>query len=384
MLNAALLATALQTKNESPATVRLDELGAVSTMIDGHGPYHFLLDTGSSIMVITPELAKRISLSGGGSQRVTGGGGSMQVQRLFLGDVGVGKAEVHHVAAVIIPLPLDVTYQGDYGTIDGVIGYSFLSHFAVTIDNKADTATFSPAGSYRAPAGANSIPADLGDGTPVVTASIDGLRGTFKLDTGDSGTLTLTTPFAAAHRSELRYSQAQPVLTEGVGGIDQALDVRLRSFTLGGATFPNVITTLSLAKTGIFGNGTTLAGNVGDDILSYFVYTIDYPDHRVDFMPESDVAPYRPYKSPGFSPTRQADGTFRIIAVVPQSPAYKAGLRTGDILLTLNGDPLPQLDSAQIKEAFSANQVTYTVRSTGEKRSVTLSLSDLLPVAQEK
>lgn len=384
MIHAALLATALQTKKESPATVRLDELGAVSTMIDGHGPYHFLLDTGASITVITPQLAQRIGLSGGRSQRVTGGGGSMQVQRLFLGDIRVGNAEVHHVAAVIIPLPPDVTYQGEYGTIDGVIGYSFLSHFAVTIDNKANTATFSPAGSYHAPAGANSVSADLGDGTPVVTASIDGVRGTFKLDTGDSGTLTLTTPFAAAHRSELHYSEAQPVLTEGVGGIDQALDVRLHSFTLGGATFPNVITTLSLTTTGVFGNGTTLAGNVGDNILSYFVFTIDYPHRRVDFTPETNIAPYQPYKHPGFAPTRQADGTFRVIAVVPHSPAYKAGLRTGDVLLTLNGDPLPQLDNAQIKEALRANQVIYTVRSSGGKRSVTLTLGDMLPAAQEK
>jgi S1-C subfamily serine protease len=174
------------------------------------------------------------------------------------------------------------------------------------------------------------------------------------------------------------------VLTEGVGGIGQALNVRLHSFTLGGATFPNVITTLSLTTTGVFGNGTGLAGNVGDDILSYFVFTIDYPHRRVDFTPETNIAPYQPYKHPGFAPTRQADGTFRVIAVVPQSPAYKAGLRTGDVLLTLNGDPLAQLDNAQIKEALRANAVTYTVRSTGGKRSVTLTLSDMLPVAQEK
>jgi Aspartyl protease/PDZ domain len=379
MIHAALLATALQTVNAAPATVRLDELNAVSTMIDGHGPYHFLLDTGAGITVITPELAARIGLSGAGSQRVTGGGGSVQVQRLDLSDVRIGKAEVHHVAAVVIPLPPDVTYQGDYGRIDGVIGYSFLSHFAVTIDMKADTATFSPAGTYRAPPGANTVPADLDDNTPIVAASVDGISGTFKLDTGDSGVLTLAAPFEAAHHAELRYSHALPVITWGVGGFEQDLDVRLHSFALGGTTFPDVITTLSLTKTGIFGSGTKFAGNVGDDILNHFVFTIDYPRRRVDFTPEAAVAPYHPYKQPGFAATRQADGTFRIVAVIPHSPASQAGLRTGDVLLTLDGDPLPEVDTAQIKEALRATEVTYTVRSAGKTRSVTLVLSDLLP-----
>ena len=61
------------------------------------------------------------------------------------------------------------------------------------------------------------------------------------------------------------------------------------------------------------------------------------------------------------------------------SSIVRAGLRTGDVVLAVNGAPLPELDSAQIKEALRANAVTFTVRSAGEQRSVTLMLHDLLP-----
>jgi hypothetical protein len=364
----------------APVAVRFDELGCVSTMIDGHGPYHFVLDTGAGITVITPELAARLGLSGGGSGRATGSGGTVAVRTLALADVRVGKAEVHDVATAVIPLPLDLTYQGDYGRIDGVIGYSFLSHFAVTIDIKANRVTLSPPALYRPPPGASSVPADLRDDTPVVEAQVDGITGFFKLDTGDSGGMTIASPFAAAHRSRLRYSEAQPSLLEGVGGIEHAIDVRVSSFTLGGSKFANVVATLSLATSGMFGSGTKQAGTVGKDILRCFIFTVDYVRRHVYFTARSDLVSNEPYRAPGMMPSRQADGTFRILAVIPDSPAFVAGLRKGDVLVAVNGDPLSHLDSAQIGEALAARAVTFTVRSGGKTRTATLILRDLLPL----
>jgi predicted aspartyl protease len=72
----------------APVSVRLDDLQVVATTIDGKGPYHFVLDTGAAITVITPELARRAGLQGTGSGQVTGTA-TVQVKTLRLKDVGV-------------------------------------------------------------------------------------------------------------------------------------------------------------------------------------------------------------------------------------------------------------------------------------------------------
>jgi hypothetical protein len=355
--------------------VRLDDLGVVSTWVNGKGPYHFALDTGAGITVLTPEFAKRAGLIGSGSMQATGSGGTVKVQQLVLHSVAVGRATVNDVAAAIIPLPLDFTYQGDYGTIDGVLGYSFLSHFAVTIDMQHNRATLTTPSAYHTPPGAASEVANLSDNTPVVRARVDGINGFFKLDTGDNGWLTLTAPFVAAHGFARRYPGGVPELFEGVGGMDRARTVRIRQFIIGGATLRDEPTSLSLTTTGMLGG---MTGNVGHDILRRFVFTVDYARKRVDFTPNDLLGAYRPYKGIGALATRRPDGAERVIAIVPNSAASSAGIKVGDTLVAINGYPLALLDIAQIGEALAADSVTYTVRSDGREREVTFRLTDLL------
>lgn len=360
-----------------PAVVaRLDDLGVVSTTIDGKGPYHFVLDTGAGITVLTPEFARRAGLAGTGSTQATGTGGTVQVRQLVLRSVGVGRATVPDVAAAIVPLPLDFTYQGDYGTIDGVLGYSFLSHFAVTIDMQHHRVTLTTPAGYRRPLGAVGEPADLSDNTPVVQARIDSVPGTFKLDTGDSGSLILTAPFVNAYGFARRYPHGAPELFEGVGGMQHGRAVRVARFTLGGATLRDEVTSLSLATTGVLG-GTT--GNIGHDVLQRFVFTVDYARKRVDFTPNDLLGAYVPYKRTGAVATRQSDGTLRVIVVVPNSAASNAGIDVGDTLVALNGYPLARLDMAQVAEAMRGDSVSYTIRRGTGERDVTLALTDLLP-----
>ncbi len=357
--------------------VRLDDLGVVSTMIDGKGPYHFALDTGAGVTVLTPAFARRAGVTGAGSALATGSGGTVQVQQLVLHSVAVGRATVRDVAADIVPLPLDFTYQGDYGTIDGVLGFSFLSHFAVTIDMQHHRVTLTAPSAYRAPPGAASEGADFSDDTPVVEARADGINGKFKLDTGDNGWLTLTAPFVAAHGFARRYPGGVPELFEGVGGMDRGRDVRIRTFTIGRATLRNQLALLPLAATGVLSTST---GNVGRGVLRRFVFTVDYARKRVDFTPNDLLDAYVPYKQTGALATRQPDGTLRVIAVDSNSAAARAGISLGDTLVGINGYPLARLDIAQIDEALRGDAVSYTVRSGDHERAVTLALTDLLPL----
>ena len=167
------------------------------------------------------------------------------------------------------------------------------------------------------------------------------------------------------------------MLFGGVGGLQHGANVRLASFRLAGTVLPNQITTLSLATAGTLGS-TPLAGNVGEDILRRFVFTVDYPGKRVDFTPNADVTAREPYRRTGLSSMRQADGTFKVIAVIPGSAGAAAGIHVGDELVSIDGRLAAHLDRVQIEETLRAPSVTYGVRSDGTQRDVTIALKELL------
>jgi clan AA aspartic protease (TIGR02281 family) len=87
----------------------------------------FLVDTGASICVITPELAQSLDIGPGDAAPVTlqtlAGRTSGPATRIPL--LRVGEAEAKDVAAVIHPLD---------GGLDGILGNSYLSRYTVTLD----------------------------------------------------------------------------------------------------------------------------------------------------------------------------------------------------------------------------------------------------------
>jgi predicted metalloprotease with PDZ domain len=75
------------------------------------------------------------------------------------------------------------------------------------------------------------------------------------------------------------------------------------------------------------------------------------------------------------------DGGFKITRVVPDSPAAKAGLQPGDLLLALNGVRLAKDNEAALskarKEWKPGQSVTYSIRRQGQDRDITLTLAPM-------
>lgn len=76
-----------------------------------------------------------------------------------------------------------------------------------------------------------------------------------------------------------------------------------------------------------------------------------------------------------------ADGGYRIVTVVPASPAEKAGLRPGDFLYALNGVPFAKDNRAELakarKEWKPGQSVTYTIKREGVDREIQLTLAPM-------
>lgn len=104
----------------------------VDALIDDSVSARLMVDTGASIVLVYTDVAHRLGLTyqdiHTDIEIVTADGRSVQAKPVILKSVKVGNAEVKNVQAAI--LERDVA-----GSVDGLLGMSFLSHFVIKVDS---------------------------------------------------------------------------------------------------------------------------------------------------------------------------------------------------------------------------------------------------------
>lgn len=371
-------------------SVRMDDLAGilvVKTMVNGKGPFNFVLDTGAGITVITPDLAKKLDLKANAAGSAHGmGEKTVSIQTLPLARVSVGAATQENVAAAIIPLPADLTYQGNYGTIDGIVGYTFLKNYAVTIDIADSRASFTPPVAFTPPAGVQPVPLVLAEGRiPVVNASVEGATGSFELDSGNNRDADVTESFAQAHGTAKAYGAGVNAQYEGIGGYVAAKRVRLSDLRLGSFELHGVPAEVSAAKGGVLVND-RLDGNFGYAVLRQFEMTVDYGGARLYLTRSAQFDSFKPAVGTGIIPKRNADGTMQVVGLIDGSPAARAAIKTGETIVAIDGRSVATMSTADYRAAVgtvAGGTVTYTLRSGTSVRRVPVVTADLLPAATE-
>jgi predicted aspartyl protease len=112
----------------------------LETMVNGKGPYRFVLDTGAGLTMISPELAKKLEVKRDETQKAVGAGGSLEVHFGKVQSLAVGGTQLEGLTVGIMELtPISKAIETD---IDGIVGYNFLKKFRVSIDYPRQTVTF--------------------------------------------------------------------------------------------------------------------------------------------------------------------------------------------------------------------------------------------------
>jgi len=112
----------------------------VETMVNGKGPFNFVVDTGASHTVITNQTAQRLGIPNArvgccGSapgRTAQGAGGAVAAQTTTLESIKVGDVEEEDIEVAIIDLTNISTVVGQ--TLDGIIGKTFMQDYKVIID----------------------------------------------------------------------------------------------------------------------------------------------------------------------------------------------------------------------------------------------------------
>ena len=115
----------------------------VQTVVNGAGPFNFLLDTGTTRTVIDPDLARQLQVPVIGEVSLTGVLHVRQDQLVQLKDVRLGEASQSGLRAIVDELARQKMLAPG---IRGVLGEDFLSRFDILIDYRRHTLRFNEIG----------------------------------------------------------------------------------------------------------------------------------------------------------------------------------------------------------------------------------------------
>ena len=121
---------------------------------------------------------------------------------------------------------------------------------------------------------------------------------------------------------------------------------------------------------------------IGSRILENFAVTLDQKNSRVRFA-RKDTSPIvpPPYRLVGFRLQREEEG-FVVWGVMPGSPAQRAGIKNGDIVVTINDKPVAEVYGLPAWDRLlrgDALDIGYTPAGESDHRRVTLKVWELLP-----
>lgn len=252
-------------------------------------PLRFVLDTGSSISVISEEAAKRFKIkpvARGGFAKGIGGDGTFEIIYGLLREVEIGDVNVKNVPIYIRK------FHSNTHQIDGYIGLSLISKFLTTIDYGRQTFTLTrkdvDAREFRA-GEAMSLPLRLtSSGFLSGEVELEGVESTlnFIVDTGAS--VSVISERVARIDPVKQYIRDEKLRVIGAAGITDDMPTFMLPRVTFGKNTRRDITAVALDLDIINeASGFEQAGILGGNFLKNYRLTFDFKNSKVVFEPIS-------------------------------------------------------------------------------------------------
>ena len=297
---------------------------------------NFILDTGGGGISLDSSTASRYNMPIIPSEKtIKGVAGIRKVSFLYNAILGLPGLTVENLNFHVNDYSI---LSEVYGLrIDGIVGYSFLSRYIVKLDYDSSLMHVFTQGQYIYPPGGHLL-------NPMFTSiPIQSVQFTdngnfthrFYLDTG-GGLNFLLSERLVKDSAVLSRKRKGPFLTqaEGLGGRVNMRLTTVRAIKIGPYRFKKVPTLLFDDEFNVL-NYPFVGGLVGNDILRRFNVTLNYAKQEVYLIPNSHFGDQFDYAYSGLS-IYLIDGRVVVDAVVPGSPAYRAGFKINDMIISIN------------------------------------------------
>jgi hypothetical protein len=303
--------------------------------VNGRGPYTFIFDTGGANLV-TPAVAKELGLKSEGHMDAHGAGeGIMEAGLTKVKELKVGNAVLKD--QVFIVLPLDAMSDVEGIKEKGMVGFETFRRFVTRIDYMGKTITLIDPKHFDAKDAGTPVTFVFQHSIPQVEGSFEGIAGTFDIDTGSRAELSLTKGFVEQNNLRAKHPKGVDAVDGwGVGGPSRGYVTRGGELKLGPVKIPNVVTSLNTQSKGAFA-GSDYSGNVGSGVLKRFIVTFDY-EHQIMYLKPSPVAvtDVGVFDRSGMW-INDSQGGFKIVSITAGGPAAEAGLKEGDVIVSIDG-----------------------------------------------
>src|SRR6516225_1010338 len=242
----------------------------VPSYLNNTGPHNFILDSGATHCLISPQLASKLGIQSESEEEAFGGGGAVQLSHARVHSVAVGSAQQENIE-VLITHDLEPIGAALKVTVDGAIGFNFMKDFCVTLDYKRKVLRFaSPSrDSNETSHPASSTPFTLAPSEPLILlhAFANG-QGPFQFTVDTAAGRSVISPELA---DRLDVQREKAIVGAGVGGAIPMDRAALDSLMVGDAIVRDHIVVIGGFIDAIgTAAGAALDGVIGSNFLNSF------------------------------------------------------------------------------------------------------------------
>ncbi|HWA87931.1 MAG TPA: aspartyl protease family protein [Opitutus sp.] len=352
-----------------PATTLSNYL-VVETKWDKHGPYHFLIDTGASVTLVTPALAARY-----GSENAPPAatplvrvksetGETALLNSTTLRRIELGGARFEYVQALIYDCASLSAHLGV--KIDGILGFPLFRETLLTLDYPQSRILLQPRTAHSLLPG-SAIAFNNDRRTPIIPLQLGRDSFVALIDSGSDAGLSLN-PVGLQPVYAVPPTTGVTVATLS-GDREQRVGRLAETLRIGDYAVEKPVVDLTDELT-----------SLGGGLLKDFTVTFDQEHNRVTFYRESrtPITP-APRRSSGLG-FDKSPAYWRVVNVVPRSPAASAGVQPGDLITRIDGEPVGQWNIGRYEDLLKrSDEIAFTFLNGTQETEKHIKVFALVP-----
>lgn len=349
-----------------------DHVIFVNAMVNGHGPFRVMVDTGCSVTMVSPELAEAAGATASDPEDSAvvaqdALGNSTEVQRVVVESIDLGGVRFEGVLAAVSN-SFDKFSAMHGRRIDGALGFPLFQDLYLGLDFPNHRVLLGKQWPADLPAIRATLPVVEHADVPFVQVQVQGRPVEVMIDTGANHALHLTSDLADS--LEWKVEPRAGSLVAAVGETEREWIGRLAgSMMLGGIE--------QVEPTAVISDGPP---SLGLRSLESYCVVFHHSENRV-WLCGSGTAPLEPTAERSIGLSLYSDsGGWRVAGVIPGSPAAEAHVAAGELVTQVQGQPALNWTRDQMQQWIESHaDVALVVATEAGERALKLRVWDLVP-----